>query len=441
MATRNLMLGDIAKELREAADPWSDGIALQAAAHPTGLLVAENADINPASLVSMEFEEAACDGCGAKRLFEPRFKGMVTRLCSQCFAAKGRERTGLINVTDEGIALERLPSLYGTKPGDLSEAEFFDTPLTAEEIRARSQLIKELQPPPFRQEVQRILDADTEYRPLMALAPALSLHDEKKREEEYHRIALNIVDEIAWGLQEEPRAGTRNVLENRICEALRVAAAQVEPQRAVKHDIERKLMAARAEIQALRDDKQKLEAVDNAALRDGKRWCLVPDGDPDARWFRLRDQERAARAAWFREGRVPLTGVEDGAVTREELDALGWVLDEFRDCWRNPMVATEKPGDHPYHGPVKPHDITGEGGEVMRTERRAVPDEVHERFHKAVGDVISGKVMPAAREQMKRELERAPPYAPPSSDPPASTSKPLPGSALFAHQAIGLPLP
>lgn len=57
-------------------------------------------------------------------------------------------------------------------------------------------------------------------------------------------------------------------------------------------------------------------------------------------------------------------------------------------------VAAEEPGSHPYHGPV-------ENG-------KTVPDDVHERFHKAIGDVMAGKVMHEARKQMQESLKNAP---------------------------------
>lgn len=113
-----------------------------------------------------------------------------------------------------------------------------------------------------------------------------------------------------------------------------------------------------------------------------------------------------------------------------------------RDDWKRRaeaaermLVPVEPPGDHEYHGPTtsEPHPTLE--GQVVK---RAVQDETHERFHKAVGDVIAGKVMPAAREQMRRELDRAPPDAPIT----ASTSRPMPGKAItFSQQEVGLRLP
>jgi hypothetical protein len=58
------------------------------------------------------------------------------------------------------------------------------------------------------------------------------------------------------------------------------------------------------------------------------------------------------------------------------------------------VAAEEAPGDHIYNGPV-------ENG-------KTVPDTVHERFHKAIGDVMAGKVMHEARKQMQESLKNAP---------------------------------
>lgn len=87
------------------------------------------------------------------------------------------------------------------------------------------------------------------------------------------------------------------------------------------------------------------------------------------------------------------------------------------------LATAENTGNHDYHGPAEevPHP-TIEG----RTERRAVPDVAHEQFHRAVGDVLAGKIMPKAREQMRDALSRSSPDAPTT----ASTSRPMPGKAL-----------
>lgn len=57
-------------------------------------------------------------------------------------------------------------------------------------------------------------------------------------------------------------------------------------------------------------------------------------------------------------------------------------------------LTAEQPTDLDYNGPVK--------------DGKAVPDPVHEQFHRAVGDVIAGKVIPAARRQMEEALKSVP---------------------------------
>jgi hypothetical protein len=69
---------------------------------------------------------------------------------------------------------------------------------------------------------------------------------------------------------------------------------------------------------------------------------------------------------------------------------------------------------HDYHGPVK--------------DGKAVPDEVHERFHRSIGDVLAGRVIPEARRQMQEALKAAP-----------KDKAPFPVRATV--QAIGLRLP
>lgn len=82
------------------------------------------------------------------------------------------------------------------------------------------------------------------------------------------------------------------------------------------------------------------------------------------------------------------------------------------------LIRAEPPGEHPYHGPLGAPDEHG--------QRRAVPDPAHERFHGAIGDIIAGKILPKAREQMARELAKAPPH----QETTASTPAPMPGKAL-----------
>ncbi len=66
---------------------------------------------------------------------------------------------------------------------------------------------------------------------------------------------------------------------------------------------------------------------------------------------------------------------------------------------RYERVAAEEPGSHPYHGPTE-KDANG--------RNVTVPDPVHENFHKAIGDVMAGKVMHEARKQMQESLKNAP---------------------------------
>lgn len=67
------------------------------------------------------------------------------------------------------------------------------------------------------------------------------------------------------------------------------------------------------------------------------------------------------------------------------------------------MAPTEEPGNHDWKGPTEP--FTDEKGNVGR---RAVKDEVAERVHRVVGDVLEGKVLPSQREQLGEALKRAP---------------------------------
>lgn len=72
---------------------------------------------------------------------------------------------------------------------------------------------------------------------------------------------------------------------------------------------------------------------------------------------------------------------------------------------REARVMAEEPGDHPYHGPTEtvPHP-TIDGQSV----KQAVPDPVHEQFHRAVGDVLAGRVMKPALRQMQEALKNCP---------------------------------
>lgn len=98
-------------------------------------------------------------------------------------------------------------------------------------------------------------------------------------------------------------------------------------------------------------------------------------------------------------------------------------------------VVEENSDAHDYNGPSEP--VLNEDG-VPTGRRRAVADVVHERFHKTIGDVMAGKVIPAARKQMRDALDKAPKFA----ETTASTAAPMnPNAIRFNGQQIGLRLP
>lgn len=68
------------------------------------------------------------------------------------------------------------------------------------------------------------------------------------------------------------------------------------------------------------------------------------------------------------------------------------------------MLTADKTGDLPYHGPVETVPHPTEDGKMVR---RAVPDPVHEQFHRAVEDVAAGNVIRPARDQMEKALADA----------------------------------
>ncbi len=80
------------------------------------------------------------------------------------------------------------------------------------------------------------------------------------------------------------------------------------------------------------------------------------------------------------------------------------------------MIARAEGPRPDYHGPT----TRGDDGRSY-----PVPDTVHERFHESVRDVLDGKVLPAAREQMNDALRRAPGPTPH----PTSTQIPLSSGA------------
>lgn len=101
-------------------------------------------------------------------------------------------------------------------------------------------------------------------------------------------------------------------------------------------------------------------------------------------------------------------------------------------------VVEQGQGNHDWKCPTEKHDIKGEDGGVVRTERRAVSEPVADRAHQVVGDILAGKVIPGQREQIRDALQKAPHREETS----ASTSKPMPGKAVsFSHQEVGLKLP
>lgn len=117
-----------------------------------------------------------------------------------------------------------------------------------------------------------------------------------------------------------------------------------------------------------------------------------------------------------------------GAANTQLHDALKIRTDERDALRQKTSAAEEEPGSHPYHGPSAP-DASG--------RNVSIPDQVHERFHQSVGDILAGKVIPAARKQMEDALRQTPKDAPTT----ASTSKPMPGNATrFAVLEKGIRL-
>ena len=123
------------------------------------------------------------------------------------------------------------------------------------------------------------------------------------------------------------------------------------------------------------------------------------------------------RARMFGEGVVPREAVLDKIVYRAELEALGWRYSINTDAWHDPLariaaseiLAAEEKTNHDYIGPTGPQ-IDKDG--YPTGKQVPVRDEVHERFHQSVGDVMTGKVMPKAMDQMKQAIDKAKAAAP-----------------------------
>lgn len=108
---------------------------------------------------------------------------------------------------------------------------------------------------------------------------------------------------------------------------------------------------------------------------------------------------------------------------RAEREAWKYLYEMAKPDSDTRMLAADEAGSHPYHGPTRP--VTDADGNV--TGRESVPDPVHERAHGVVGDILAGKVIRPARDQMEKALADAkvkdgkapPPFpvAPKMSDP------------------------
>lgn len=100
---------------------------------------------------------------------------------------------------------------------------------------------------------------------------------------------------------------------------------------------------------------------------------------------------------------VPPLSADRVAFLEARLRELEALLAEDRKQLRAVLAASEETGNHDYIGPV--------------SDGKAVADPVHENFHRAVGDVLSGKVMHEARKQMQEALKTAPRDVEPKSLP------------------------
>lgn len=115
------------------------------------------------------------------------------------------------------------------------------------------------------------------------------------------------------------------------------------------------------------------------------------------------------RVKLFKEGCVPRTAIEDNIVSVAELKALGWEQNPLTWDYYSPACMPEEKSNHDYHGPKGP-EIDEHG--YPTGKQVPVRDETHERFHKSVGDVIQGKVLPEAMDQMKGAIDAAKAAAP-----------------------------
>lgn len=126
--------------------------------------------------------------------------------------------------------------------------------------------------------------------------------------------------------------------------------------------------------------------------------------------LKQRDEALASYAAWRESIRA------QRAVWRMENPTHIRVIASDGEITRVPLATTEGPAPD-YIGPTR----EGPDG-----KKEAIPDPVHERVHEVVRDVLAGRVLPRAREQLRDALGTPQPDSPTT----ASTSRPMPGRAL-----------
>lgn len=138
-------------------------------------------------------------------------------------------------------------------------------------------------------------------------------------------------------------------------------------------------------------------------------WAASHKADPDwesdhAIISRLRENERLADG---------LLADRDREIVQLRAERAAW-----KCMYERLSAVDEDVGSHDYHGPMSKPGPDEPGRPVP------IPDIIHERFHKSVGDVLSGKIIPEARRQMEEALKNAPkekttiPVAPASKDDP-----------------------